>query len=146
MIINSPRLGRLEITSEDILNFPQGLIGFEDCRSWVVVADPQSEGVAWLQNLERPDLAVAVTSPRRHVPNYQVRTRHEELGPLNLSHSDHIYVLAIISKNHGRLTLNLRAPVMVNLDQRLGRQIVTADEQPLQLILPHASDYLRKSA
>ena len=44
------------------------------------------------------------------------------------------------------MDLNLRAPVMVNLTRRLGRQIITVDEQPLQLVLPSAPVHLRKSA
>jgi flagellar assembly factor FliW len=44
------------------------------------------------------------------------------------------------------LTLNLKAPLIINLDRRLGRQVITSDEQPVVLTLPSAPPLLRKSA
>ncbi|MCI0403985.1 MAG: flagellar assembly protein FliW, partial [Acidobacteria bacterium] len=44
---------------------------------------------------------------------------------------DSAFVLSVVSKSDGELTLNLKAPLIINLDRRLGRQVVTADEQPV---------------
>ena len=70
-----------------------------------------------------------------------------ELEPLQLAATDQAYVLSILSRNNDKLTLNLKAPVIVNLDRRLGRQVISSDQQPLQFELasiPPAA--LRKSA
>jgi flagellar assembly factor FliW len=48
--------------------------------------------------------------------------------------------------NAGRLTVNLRAPVLINLNRRLGRQLITNDEQPVQYELSVGSLKLRKTA
>ena len=44
------------------------------------------------------------------------------------------------------LTLNLRAPLVINLDRRIGCQVVTVDPQPMQYELANLPAELRKSA
>lgn len=142
MIIKTSRFGPMEIEADDILLFPQGLFGFEECRHWVLLADADNESVGWLQNISRPDLALAVVSPRQFVPGYEVRVPRGQLTPLQLSEIAQAYVLTVVAKNDGFLTVNLKSPLVINLDRRLGRQIVTCDDQPMQhclAALPAAS-------
>ena len=146
MLIQTSRFGAVEIEAEDILLFPAGLIGFEDCRHWVLLADSDNDCVGWLQNIARPEIALAAVSPRRFVPDYKVRVANGQVSVLQLTDIDQAYVLTLVSKNDGRLTINLKAPVVINLDRRLGRQVVTSDDQPLQFALAPAPVLLRKSA
>lgn len=146
MQIGTTRFGAVDIQVDDILLFPSGLIGFEDSRHWVLLGDAENDSVGWLQCVSGPDLAMAVVSPRRFVPDYQIRLSRGHLEPLQLSAADQAYVLTIVSKNDMRLTLNLRAPIVINLDRRIGRQVVTSDEQPMQFELAAIPTTLRKSA
>lgn len=147
MLIKTSRFGALDIEADDILLFPQGLMGFEECRHWVLLADAENEAVGWLQNISRPELAFAVVSPRRFVPGYEVRVPRGQLAPLQLTEVDQAYILTVVGKNETGLTVNLKAPLIINLDRRLGRQIVTCDDQPMQHVLgPSSAIPLRKSA
>ena len=146
MQMQTTRFGSVEIQAEDILLFPKGLIGFEEERHWVLLADCDNRSVGWLQSLGKPELAVAVVSPRRFAPEYQVRVSKAQLAPLEIGESDNAYVLAVVSQQDDELTLNLRAPIVINLDRRLGRQLVTNDEQPLHALLKPTAVPLRKSA
>lgn len=147
MQINTSRFGPIEIEPEDILLFSRGLFAFENHRHWILLSDGQNDGVAWLQSLSDPEVALPTVSPRKFVPGYQVRILRSQLTPLELAALDQAFVLNVLSQNAGQqLTVNLKAPVIVNLDRRIGRQIVTVDEQPLQLALPALTLPLRKSA
>ncbi len=146
MQIGTSRFGDVEIGVDDIILFPSGLVGYEDLRHWVLLGDVENEAIGWLQCVAGPDVSMCVVSPRRFVPEYQVRVGRGELDSLELAAADHAYVLTIIGKADGALTLNLKAPIIVNLDRRLGRQVITMDEQPLQLHLASLSAPLRKSA
>lgn len=146
MQVNTSRFGCVEIEPEDILLFSNGVLGFEDQRHWVLLADPDNAAIAWLQSVTDPSTAVPLISPRRFVPAYQVRLTRNQLTPLELAALDQAFVLTILSKNHGQVTTNLKAPVIINLDRRIGRQVVTSDDQPLQLRLPTEAVPLRKSA
>ena len=48
MKIHTTRFGAIEIEPDDILFFRNGLLGFEDCRHWVLLADADNSSVAWL--------------------------------------------------------------------------------------------------
>jgi flagellar assembly factor FliW len=146
MKISTTRFGSVRIEADDILLFPAGLVGFEDCRHWVILADADNESVGWLQCVSRADVALPVVSPRRFAPQYQVRATRGQLAPLQLQPQDQAYVLAVVSKDDRRLTLNLRAPIVVNLSRRVGRQLVTTDNQPVQFDVGYLPAPLRKSA
>ena len=146
MEISTTRFGKVTIDAEDILLFPHGLLGYEDNQHWVLLADAENPAVGWLQSVSRPGLAMAVVSPRRFVDGYQLRVDRAELTGLQLGSEDRAYVLTLLSNHEGSLTTNLRAPVVINLQRRLGRQVVTSDEQPLQHLLAASPVSLRKSA
>ncbi len=146
MQINTTRFGSVELLPEDILLFPAGLFGFEEALHWVLLGDAENESLAWLQNVSQPELALPVVSPRRFVPDYQVRVAKSQLLPLQFGAFDQAYVLGIVGKDEQGLTLNLKAPLVINLDRRIGRQVITSDDQPLQFALYEPKRELRKSA
>lgn len=146
MEITTTRFGKVAIDAEDILLFPHGLMGFEDNQHWVLLADAENPAVGWLQSITRPGLAMAVVSPRRFVPDYHLHVTRAELTALQMGAEDRTYVLSLISSHEGALTTNLRAPIVINLHRRLGRQVVTSDEQPLRYELAPRPLPLRKTA
>ncbi len=146
MKIHTTRFGSIEIEPDDILFFRNGLLGFEDCRHWVLLADVDNSAVAWLQSMQHADIAMPVVSPRRFVSDYQVRLEPTDVDVLQLSSVEQAYVLGVVSRDDDVLTLNLRAPLVINLDRRIGCQVVTVDPQPLQFELATLPTVLRRSA
>ena len=146
MEIQTTRFGKVDIEADDVLNFPTGMLGLESCREWVLLADAQNDALGWLQSTSRAEVALAVVSPRRFVPDYQVRVSRSELVPLALDNIKDAKVLVVVGKNEESITLNLKAPLVINLDQRVGRQVVTNGENPIQYELREAQPALRKSA
>ncbi len=146
MKIDTSRFGCVEIEPEDLLHFPSGLLGLESCRHWVLLADAENDALGWLQSSSSPEVALAVVCPRRFVPEYQVRISRGELTPLDLTEVREAQVLTIVGKNEQGITLNLKAPLVINLQRRLGRQVITNGEQPLQYQLAGGTSNLRKTA
>ena len=146
MKIHTTRFSTIEIEPDDILFFRNGLIGFEDCRHWVLLADSGNSAVAWLQSMQHADIALPVVSPRRFVDEYQVRLEPTDVEALQLNSVEQAYVLGVVSRDDQTLTLNLRAPLVINLDRRIGCQVVTVDPQPMQFELANLPAELRKSA
>jgi len=146
MKIHTTRFGSIEIEPDDILFFRNGLIGFEDCRHWVLLADAANTSVAWLQSMQHSDVAMPVVSPRRFVAEYQVRLDPADVDLLQLAEVEQAFVLSVVSRNEETLTLNLRAPLVINLDRRIGSQIITVDEQPMQYELATLPTMLRQTA
>ncbi len=146
MKIQTTRFGTVDIAADDILFFAQGLFGFEHCQHWVLLADADNPAVAWLQSIQHGDTALPVVAPRRFVPDYQVRLDPSEVERLRLASLNQAYVLAVVSRDREMLTINLRAPVIINLDRRLGCQVITVDSQPISHELAILPISLRKSA
>jgi flagellar assembly factor FliW len=144
MNISTTRFGRLTIREEDVLTFVDGLIGMEECRRWVLLADAQNAALGWLQSLDSAEVALAVVSPRRFVPAYQVRVTRRDIQPLGLADPSTAQVLVVISYADGTLALNLKAPLIIHLEHRLGRQIVTRDDHAVHY--PLGTSRFRKSA
>jgi flagellar assembly factor FliW len=146
MQIFTSRFGTVDIEPDDIILFPLGIAGFEQVQHWVLLADADNDAVAWLQSVQDPSIALAVVSPRRFVPDYQVRIGATQLNGLEMATIDDACVLAVLARHEGRLTLNLKAPLVMNLEGRLGRQVITTDEQPLQMELGAVAASSRKIA
>jgi flagellar assembly factor FliW len=146
MEIQTTRFGALEIEPGDVLDFPAGMVGLEQCQSWVLLADAQNEALGWLQSTNHAEIAFAVVSPRRFVEHYQVRLNRSEIAPLELTQLKDARVLVIVGKNERNVTLNLKAPLVINLQRQLGRQVVANGEMPLQYELECQQMPLKKSA
>ena len=146
MVIPTTRFGPIEIEAGDVIHFPEGLLGLPSCRDWVLLADAENGALAWMQSVDRPEIALGVVSPRRFVPAYRMRVARRELEPLGLERVEAARVLIVVSKTERSITLNLKAPLVVNLSRRLGRQVVTNGDLPVQYVLGSASPALRRSA
>ncbi|HBE71423.1 MAG TPA: hypothetical protein DDW52_25030 [Planctomycetaceae bacterium] len=133
MQIQTSRFGQIEAGPEDIIIFPQGLIGFESSRQWLILPDPENPDVAWLQSVAQPQVALPLVSPRKFAPEYKVNVPNRQLSTLQIRSSDRIYVLNVVSKSGKTLTVNLRSPVVINLSKRTACQVITTDSLPLAL-------------
>ena len=146
MEIPTSRFGTVEIAPGDVLRFPAGLPGLDDCTAWVLLADSQNDALGWLQSTTDPEVALAVVSPRRFVPDYKLRVTRGELGSLLCQLIDDVHVLTIVGKHERGITLNLKAPLVIHLGERIGRQVVASGEQPVQYELCRESPPRKKIA
>ena len=146
MIYHTKKFGSLDLDADAIIVFPDGLIGFEDQRHWVLLSESDSETVGWLQSVNDPQLAFCVVTPGTFVDDYLLRIHRQQLDALPWSREDRALVIAIVSCQEDRLTMNLKAPVVINMDRCVGCQVVATDEQPIRYPLPVQAAPLRKSA
>ena len=149
MQVRTTRFGILTVEPQDLIEFPAGIMGLEECRRWLLLSDAGNDALGWLQSTTRADMALAVVSPRRFVPEYQLRLARSELAPLGLDDIRAAQVLVIVGKNEQGITLNLKAPLVINLSARQGRQVIHSGDQPLQYPLhgdsTRQSDSMRQS-
>ena len=58
MLVANTRFGDLEISEEQIIYFPKGIIGFEGLERYVLLN--ATDKVSWLQSVDEPALAFPV--------------------------------------------------------------------------------------
>jgi flagellar assembly factor FliW len=145
MQVLTTRFGPTTVEWQDRVEFPYGLIGLPHVRRFVRIPDPVESSITWLQSVRDPAWALALVSPRRIQPAYQVHSSVEELQVIELADPRDVDVYVALSHQHGMLTANLRAPILINRYRGLGTQL--ALEEPLSVRQPvHRLAELRKSA
>ncbi len=146
MEIQTTRFGQLEVAAGDVLRFPAGLPGLNDCTSWVLLADSHNDALGWLQSIDHPDVALAVVSPQRFVPNYELRVGRGELGAELSNRVDELHVLVVVSTSDRGITLNLKAPLVIHLREGIGRQVISNSDHPVQYELTSQAPPVSKAA
>jgi flagellar assembly factor FliW len=137
------RFGTLDCEARDLLLFPEGLIGFEHLHAWVLLRE---RPLAWLQAVEDLQIALPVVSPFRYVADYRLRLDSSDCRLLDLNAPGQAVVLAAVGRHDEQWTLNLRQPILIRPEQRLGRQVVAGSGHSLQHVLPRSRGSVRKCA
>lgn len=121
------RFGAIEYTDEDVLSLLDGLVGFPNLRDFVLLAHKPDSPFKWLQSLDEPALAFLVVDPAGYVEGFSPELSKADTGALHLSESTAKLVLTTAAIPGGKveeMTLNLAAPIVLNLEARIGKQVV----------------------
>jgi flagellar assembly factor FliW len=132
MKLNTRFFGELEYDSGDVLHFPSGLLGFEGCKSFIPIENPDGGGVfKWLQSEDMPELAFVVMNPFFAVADYEFEIPEGVVDMLQLKRQEDAQVLAVVKipDNLSRMTVNLRAPIVINTVNNRAAQVVLEDER-----------------
>src|SRR5580658_200903 len=110
MQIQTSRFGSITIVPEDVLNFPEGLLGFNELRQFVLLDDPSDEIFAWLQSCEEPNIAFPLLEPELFAPNYTVQlTKHDlEILQLESSRGTRTFSIITIPADPTQMTANVK--------------------------------------
>ena len=129
MIIQTSRFGRVEFQAEDVLTFPEGLLGFADLRKFILLDDPSDEIFAWLQSCEDLDIAFPVLEPELFVENYKITISKNDFEMLQMKTLEKARYFSIITvpDDPTQMTANLKAPIVINREARMARQCVLQD-------------------
>jgi len=143
MQLDTTRFGTMACEARDLLLFSEGIIGFEHLHAWALLPEPP---LCWLQAIEDPQIALPLVSPFRYVANYRLQLDPDDGRLLDMTASKNALVLVVIGQHDGQWTLNLRAPILIRPELRLGRQVVIRSEYSLQHVLPRLDGSVRKCA
>jgi flagellar assembly factor FliW len=129
MEIQTSRFGTVAIDQEDILNFPEGLLGFNELRRFVLLDDPSDEIFAWLQSCEESNVAFPLLEPELFAPSFVLHLTKHDLETLRLdtSRGTRSFAIITIPQDPTQMTANLKAPIVINVAKRLARQCVLQD-------------------
>ena len=129
MTIHTSRFGVISITNDDIINFPEGLLGFNELRSFVLLDDPSDEIFAWLQSCQEPGIAFPLLEPELFTSEYRVTlTKHDlEVLGLKTNEGTRVFTIITIPNDPTMMTANLKAPLVINVKNRVARQCVLQD-------------------
>jgi flagellar assembly factor FliW len=125
--LEGTRFGTIEFTESDIINVQDGMIGFEAYHSYVVVPAKPNSAFSWMQSTEVPALAFLVTDPNQFIADYTPEIADSDAQALELKEgTDHMVLVTtkIPPGQPNQATVNLAAPIVINVETRQARQIV----------------------
>tara|TARA_R110001592_G_scaffold37943_3_gene125894 strand:- start:423 stop:899 length:477 start_codon:yes stop_codon:yes gene_type:complete len=141
MQLRTTRFGDIDVPDDSIVTFTQPIIGFQEFRRFIVLPGPEDSAVMWLQSTESGELAFLLMNPRDVVPDYKVKLGQHELAELAVSAIEEldIYTILVVSEDVSKVRTNLKAPVLLNMKQRLGKQtVLERSDYPIQFFLAQA--------
>ncbi|MBC20667.1 MAG: hypothetical protein CMJ74_10470 [Planctomycetaceae bacterium] len=146
MELNTSRFGKLQCSQGETLCFPSGLVGLEDCRSWVLLTPREGDRVLWIQSTQQGEIALPVVDPRTFVADFTFRIEQSDWAALGKRETDLLQVLVAVGKTPSGLSLNLLAPLVINCARRIGRQAVNLDDWAVDHLIDLTYRELQKTA
>lgn len=126
--IKTTRFGELDVSTEDVITMPEGIIGFNNVKQYVILDFHTGIDTAlkWFQAMDNPELAFVLIDPYTLRPDYKANITDEEMDFLKAKSPDVIRVMTIVSipNDPHKMTANLLGPILINPENRLAMQVV----------------------
>lgn len=129
--LETARFGPLSIAEDALFTFPMGLLGFARHKRYAIVDHRDDSPFKWLQSVEDGGLAFILTDPLFFKPDYHVRVKRAELSVIGPVAEEDLVVSVIMTvpQNPRDMTANLLAPLIFNMGNRKGMQLVLTDRR-----------------
>lgn len=123
-----PETAEYELSTAALV-FPQGLVGCEDWKHFVLITSEEVVlPLARLQSLDDPNIALIITDPAAVTPGYNAMLSASDRADLGMDESTKPVVYCTLTvQSDGLLTANLLGPLVLNPTNRRGKQVVLTD-------------------
>ncbi len=127
--IQTVRFGELAYRDEDVVQLPEGLVGMPDLRNWLVLEMGDDLPMKWFQSLDRGDFGFPISQPAFFADTYDISIPSASEPILKGKEGEWlaIFIITTVYPGGTRITGNLLAPLVINVDTRQGLQLVLSD-------------------
>ena len=124
--LTTTRFGDVPIEMTEIVEFPWGVPGFAHLRRFVALSTDDQPQFIWFQSVDDAAVALPTADPWVWFPEYEARLPAYAIAALHLNEPDDYTVLCVVdpANENADMTMNLLAPIVVNLTTRRARQIM----------------------
>lgn len=115
-----------DLVTGEVFSFKGSILGFENYDQFQVLPLSEGEPYFYLQSSEDQSVGFLVTSPFWLFKDYEFEISDTERKELDIKKQEDIVVFSIVTirEPFSKSTLNLLAPLIVNVRTKLGKQIV----------------------
>lgn len=127
MIIKTMHFGEVEIDENAIIEFVEGIPGFDDTKRFVILSDHDSDvPFKWLQAVDETYPALAIISPFEIKSDYEFDIDNTTIELLDIKNTEDIavYSVVVIPEEISKMTANLKAPIIINAANNKGCQMI----------------------
>lgn len=132
MTIQTRVFGEVTIDPKKVIHFENGIIGFPDLQDFALIHDVEkgdNAGIRWLQSIQEPAFAMPVMDPLSVCETYNPVVEDSLLKPIGKVEIEEILVLVTVTvpKDLTKMSVNLMAPLVINVPERKAVQIILDD-------------------
>ena len=130
-VIKTKPFGDLEIRDDQILEFPEGILGFDYVKKFALLEEEGSPFL-WLQAYDEPSLAFVMISPLNFMDEYSLVISQTDLEDVGATTPEDLLVYTIVtipSDNPAEMTANLQGPVIINMASHKGKQAISLSDK-----------------
>ena len=131
MNIQTSRFGEIDIDETAIIAMPEGMLGFSEITKYVLIQHRDGSPFLWYQAVDEPNLAFVMVEAFTFFPDYEVLMSDEDVKVLSCKDPGElaVFLVVVIPDNPEEMTANLRGPVVVNVENKIAKQLVLTDER-----------------
>lgn len=129
MKVQTYLFGEIEVNPDQVITFPNGVVGLEDSKRFMLAHESsQSDPASFtLQSLDDPHVAFQIVDPASVGFHYELALTEEEMTLLQNPAPGDVSVMLVLYKQeseNGGVAANIRAPIIINTQTRVGLQKV----------------------
>jgi flagellar assembly factor FliW len=133
MVAETKFFGTVDIEDEKIIEFPMGIIGFEDLKKFALIYDSEREErskISWLQSMEEPLMVLPVINPIDIAESYNPIIEDEFMKIIGDPADEDVIIFTSMSipSDLTKMTANFKAPFIINTVDRKGMQVIVENE------------------
>ena len=132
MELTHPRLGKIQYESSEIINFPQGLPGYIHLKDYLLIRNKETEPFVWLVSVDDPLASFPMVNPLLFYRDYNPTITKRDLAELSMSTPQSLLMYSIVTlhvSDYTQSTANLSGPILINLEKKIGKQLVLLDDR-----------------
>ena len=126
MKVKSTRFGVLEVAEEQLIDFPSGIPGFPDEKTFVYMPHDAESPFSFLQSTAEANLTFLLADPFTFFKDYEFVIEDEVAKELGLSQENppQVFLIVTVKEKLVDMTVNMLAPLVINAVKRTGRQVI----------------------
>lgn len=132
MKILTKNFGEIEISENEIITFEQPVLGFEQYKKYVFMMDDSLNGeFIWLQCVDDGSLCFVLANPSTLAEKY-APTFSEDISKVIGKGTLEMWLVMVVADNFAESTVNLKSPIIVNLEERRAAQFIAEEDYTIR--------------
>lgn len=133
MLVKTRYFGEIDLSEDKIITLDKGLMGFDEFTRYTILYDcdkEQQTNISWFQSVDEPSLAMPVINPFLVKEDYNPIVEDELLDGIGEISEENIVILVTMTvpSDLQNMTVNLKAPIIINSDTRKGVQLIVENK------------------
>lgn len=115
--INTLHFGEISVEDDHIFIFPNGILGFEELREFVLISEEETIPFKWLISIEKPEIGFPLLSP------WHLDIGYDPGSEFDLE-KQVLFAVVTLEDEKGLMTANLKAPIVFNIETQTAEQVI----------------------